>query len=372
MEHGGGSAFCWKRRANCIKGLMLLAVIGCVVAGGMQSAYAVQEKIAVIAIDPKLEKMAFNLNSPRILAEINWYKNNGYRIASVKGDVEGIRRALLDKRVKAITYVGHGDMREGGKYVSSLAYLSAKSWRSNIQAYLTNKYMQEGLSFEEAKARAERETHNFGLERVVNYSCYSLVDTSIAELFVKPGGTYWGSEYKYTGNPLAFIYFIWGSASFTLDLYRVPARATGNPVGLSVVLLMDGSGSMRGSKLEAAKEAVRQTVKDNLKPDSGVEMAVMVFAGCSSAKEVQKFTRSADAILSKLDEITAGGGTPIEHALRKAADMLKKRGSAIRALYPDLDWKGKIVLLSDGGESCNGNPVEAAKTIHTQTVAVSP
>jgi hypothetical protein len=173
-----------------------------------------------------------------------------------------------------------------------------------------------------------------------------------------------------TGEWVSIGDFIAMGEWMTFDI--PPGSAVEKPIGLSVVFLMDGSGSMRGNKLSEAKAAIRQTVAANLQPDSGAEMALLVFAGCGSCRVVQGFTNSPGAILAKLDGVGAGGDTPIEYSLYKARDYLRKRGTEIKAGDPHSNWKGKIILLSDGGESCNGDPVEAAKTIHTSTSAVAP
>lgn len=187
------------------------------------------EKFAVIAIEPKLDAGTFNLNSPRILREISWYRNNGYKIASVPGTVNDIAEVLLNPNVKALTFVGHGGtVRADGSPISSLAKLRAKDWQREIRWTLRERYKQKGMTRSEADTWAKKKSENFGLERVVNYSCWSLIDTSIAELFVKPGGVYYGSSTLYTPNPLSFILTIWGDTQFFLEEYRIPKRRTGS------------------------------------------------------------------------------------------------------------------------------------------------
>jgi hypothetical protein len=53
-----------------------------------------------------------------------------------------------------------------------------------------------------------------------------LIDTSIADLFVKPGGLYYGSSLMYTPNPLSYLDTIWGNAQFFLEKYQVPWKAS--------------------------------------------------------------------------------------------------------------------------------------------------
>ncbi len=139
-----------------------------------------------------------------------------------------------------------------------------------------------------------------------------------------------------------------------IDSVTPPVTPRSAKLNLSIVFVVDASGSMSGSKLSAAKNAVRNTVS-GLKTDLGVEMALFVFSGCGSCRMLQGFTQDPNAITSKLN-FSAGGGTPIAYSLKKASNYLRQNGSG---------QKGKIILLSDGGESCNGKPVEAAKAIRT-------
>ena len=205
--------------------LILVALTMLALVSGISAQNPASEKIALIAIDPKLEEgVKFYLASPRILYEINWYKSNGYRISSVEGTVSGITKALLNSNVKAITFVGEGGARRpDGRPVSALAGIDAKTWRASMRMELARRYQRNGVPVDEALARGEKDSENFNLDRVVNYSCYSLVDTSIAELFVKPGGMYYGSTVLYTGNPISFIHFIFtDKAQFLLESYQVP------------------------------------------------------------------------------------------------------------------------------------------------------
>ena len=200
--------------------MLVLLIIGAIPVLGYTS-----EKIAVIAIDPKLDEWTFNLNSPRILDEIGWYRKNGYQIASINGTVDDIAGALLHPNVKALTFVGHGGaVGQDGSQISSLANYAALGWQKKIYWVLRERYRQRGMTDSEAAARARKESENFGLERVVNYSCWSLIDTSIADLFVKPGGLYYGSSLQYTPNPMTYLDAIWGNAQFFLEEYQVPRK----------------------------------------------------------------------------------------------------------------------------------------------------
>jgi len=137
---------------------------------------------------------------------------------------------------------------------------------------------------------------------------------------------------------------------------------------LSIAFVVDASGSMKGDKVQAAKDAVRAainaiTAKGSLK-EQGIEICLFTFSGCGNCDRRVPITQEATNLLSSLN-FGASGGTPLAFSLTTAADYLFREG---------VGKQGKIILLSDGGESCQGNPVEAAASIHRseQTVQMFP
>lgn len=122
---------------------------------------------------------------------------------------------------------------------------------------------------------------------------------------------------------------------------------------LSTVFVIDASGSMRGTKLASAKAAVRAALAQYQGISDKEEWALYVFFNCGDCRLLQSFTSDPRQITNKLT-FNAAGGTPIAYSMQVASNYLRKsaRGK-----------KGRIILLSDGGESCRGDPVEAAKGI---------
>jgi hypothetical protein len=127
----------------------------------------------------------------------------------------------------------------------------------------------------------------------------------------------------------------------------------------STVFVIDASGSMAGSKLASAKAAVRQALSGYLGRSNTEEWALFVFFDCGMCNLLQGFTQDPAKITSKLT-FGAAGSTPIAYSLGIASDYLfnSARGK-----------KGRIILLTDGGESCSGTPVEAAKGIQRRVKA---
>jgi hypothetical protein len=124
----------------------------------------------------------------------------------------------------------------------------------------------------------------------------------------------------------------------------------------STVFVIDASGSMSGAKLAAAKDAVRAA----LAPFSGMqtdqEWALYAFFDCGNCALLQGFTQNPANVTAHLG-FGAAGSTPIAFSLQKATNYLRTAGRG---------KTGRIILLSDGGENCNGQPVEAAKNIRTR------
>ena len=137
---------------------------------------------------------------------------------------------------------------------------------------------------------------------------------------------------------------------------------------LSIAFVVDASGSMKGNKVQAAKDAVKAAVKaitskGSLK-EQGIEICLFTFSGCGNCNRRVPITQDTNLVLSSLN-FNASGGTPLAFSLKTAADYLLREG---------VGKQGKIILLSDGGESCQGNPAEAAASIHRseQTVQMFP
>ena len=90
------------------------------------------------------------------------------------------------------------------------------------------------------------------------------------------------------------------------------------------------------------------------------EWALYAFFDCGSIQLLQGFTRDPSRITAQLD-FDASGSTPIAASIGVARSYLRRaaRGKT-----------GRIILLSDGGENCSGDPVEEAKSIRVRTLTV--
>ncbi len=122
--------------------------------------------------------------------------------------------------------------------------------------------------------------------------------------------------------------------------------------GRSVVFVIDSSGSMKGDKIDEAKSAIRREVRRLSDND---EAALFVFFGCGNVPLIQGFTQNLDLIISGLNSADASGGSsPIAQSMIVSRMYLEQSHNAP---------KGRLILYSDGGENCSGNPMNAASSI---------
>lgn len=111
-------------------------------------------------------------------------------------------------------------------------------------------------------------------------------------------------------------------------------------VELSILFLVDCSGSMAGEKLEAAKAAVREAVNDS--DDGKTEWALVSYGACEVAV-ICPFTMDAASLRQATAELDAGGDTPLTYARNLALAYLVTKGHAPR---------GRLILLCDGQDNC--------------------
>lgn len=132
--------------------------------------------------------------------------------------------------------------------------------------------------------------------------------------------------------------------------------------GEAVTLLVDYSGSMR-SWITIAKDALNY-ILPKIPDTSAVSLRVFgesvdcgssFINACEATRQVTSFKKANQSDISKgLDEAKIGGVTPIEFALRKTVeeDLLSVWVYDKNTTHK----KKKIVLVTDGGDNCGGDP----------------
>lgn len=124
---------------------------------------------------------------------------------------------------------------------------------------------------------------------------------------------------------------------------------------LKVVLLVDGSGSMRGAPLIAAKDATARFI-DQM--PTGVEMAIISFGNAPSL--AAEFTSDKQTLLNAVDLLAARGETALYDGLEAAAALLAGETESGRT----------IVLVSDGGDTVSTTSLEESQaTLETLNAA---
>jgi len=138
-------------------------------------------------------------------------------------------------------------------------------------------------------------------------------------------------------------------------------------------LVIDASGSMNGkvegskTKMQSAKEAANSVI-DSLPSDSRVGLRTYGSEYPESAKNCTDMRQlvpisalDKTRLKNEVNALTAKGWTPIEASLRKAYDDFPSSGEAERV----------IVLVSDGEETCGGDPCAAAKDLEAKGVKLT-
>lgn len=126
---------------------------------------------------------------------------------------------------------------------------------------------------------------------------------------------------------------------------NVPARE-----GIAMVVLLDTSGSMEGSKLETAKGCVVSIVKqaEEFSTQRSVPVELAVFGFSSVATEIVPMGKpNADRAARQVKSMVAGGSTGIGDAVTRASRLLNESG-----------YSAKHVLVVTDGENTAGTPPE--------------
>ncbi|MFA6109848.1 MAG: SUMF1/EgtB/PvdO family nonheme iron enzyme [Candidatus Latescibacterota bacterium] len=144
------------------------------------------------------------------------------------------------------------------------------------------------------------------------------------------------------------------TASLTVVITAAPTASR------SLVFVLDLSGSMNDlpsaggpQRLEVAKEALAEVLA--AAPATGAqEYALVTFGGSCTVDTPVPFTTDPQGVAAYVQGLTADGSTPLGEALRTAQHLALDQASS-----DDV----QLVLLSDGQETCNGDPLAVAQAI---------
>ena len=113
------------------------------------------------------------------------------------------------------------------------------------------------------------------------------------------------------------------------------------PMTSDVVLVIDDSGSMGTTKMNAAKDAANDFVDELLTNSTGIRIAVVTInsPGNSGSPQVdQGFTENISDLHNAIDAISSGGGTNLQGGLYAARQLVNSSTAD----------KKSVILLSDG------------------------
>jgi len=139
---------------------------------------------------------------------------------------------------------------------------------------------------------------------------------------------------------------------------------------IHIAIILDASGSMKNVQdgktlMEMAKESI-EDFASNLPDKAKVSLTIYGHKGtgseadkklsCSSIEEIYPLsTYDADIFATELESIAPSGWTSMAASLTQVGEKL--------AVESNEESTNVIYLVSDGKETCDGNPVEAAKQL---------
>lgn len=161
-----------------------------------------------------------------------------------------------------------------------------------------------------------------------------------------------------------------GEARLDTATFEGRQAAPPAPPPTRVLVAIDASGSMAGkvsgrTKLELARTAA-QTFIEGLPAEAEAGLLVFGQAGdnsprgkapsCGAVELAVPLSRDRDALVRGVSGVRAIGWTPLAAALRQAETLLAKGGAPGAQV---------IYVVSDGQETCGGDPVAVARAINT-------
>lgn len=131
-----------------------------------------------------------------------------------------------------------------------------------------------------------------------------------------------------------------------------------------LVFLLDGSGSMWGRAGTEVKILEARRVMADLLADlpPGVDLGLVAYGhrrkgDCTDVETLAALGTPASAIAERVETVTPLGKTPITGALEQGAELLAGRPG-----------RRTLVLVSDGIETCAGDPCALAERLHAEDI----
>lgn len=121
----------------------------------------------------------------------------------------------------------------------------------------------------------------------------------------------------------------------------------------SVMIIIDASGSMSASdRMDRAKTAAINQV--NKFKGTDTEVGLTVFYGCGDIRLEQELTKNHSLLIPLIQNVIPSGSTPLADSIAFGGNYLKQNGNGA---------KGKLIVFTDGGDTCSGNYDDARDAI---------
>jgi Ca-activated chloride channel family protein len=148
------------------------------------------------------------------------------------------------------------------------------------------------------------------------------------------------------------------------------------PEKTRILFVLDGSGSMNAqwgnaqSRMDVAKQILTRLV-DSLRVNPKVELALRVYGhrfsrqsnNCHDSElEVPFGVQNHAAIINEIKDITPRGVTPITYSLQESASDFPANSG----------YRNILILITDGVESCGGDPCQASIELQRKGVFLRP
>lgn len=148
------------------------------------------------------------------------------------------------------------------------------------------------------------------------------------------------------------------------------------PEKTRILFVLDGSGSMNAewgnnqSRMDVAKSILTRLV-DSLRINPRLELALRVYGhrysrqanNCNDSQlEVPFGVNNHNTIISEISDLTPRGVTPITYSLLQAAGDFPTHAG----------YRNIVILITDGVESCGGDPCQASIELQKKGVFLRP
>lgn len=162
----------------------------------------------------------------------------------------------------------------------------------------------------------------------------------------------------------------------TLLVFGQEVNQQALPEKTRILFVLDGSGSMNAnwsenkSRMDIAKGILTRLV-DSLRVNPKLELALRVYGhrysrqsnNCNDSQlEVPFAVNNHNAIINEIKDITPRGVTPITYSLLQSANDFPQ-GAGYRNI---------LILITDGVESCGGDPCQASIELQKKGVFLRP